>query len=57
MELPSFGEHLGECARVSSSSRIEGLNKSYVNTPGGAGWQLDPSQARALAASLSHQRI
>jgi hypothetical protein len=31
-ELPSSGEVPGGCTRISSSSRIGGLNKSYVNT-------------------------
>jgi hypothetical protein len=56
-ELPSSREVPGNCTRISSSSRIEGLNKSCVNTPGGGGSQLDPSRPSALAASLSHQRI
>jgi hypothetical protein len=36
-EVPSFGEVSGECTGTSSSSRIEGLNKSCVNTPGVVG--------------------
>jgi hypothetical protein len=57
IELPSFGETLDECAGVSSLSRIEGFNKSYVNTLRGGGSRLDLSSARASATSLSHRRI
>jgi hypothetical protein len=35
-EAPSSGEVLGKHTRTSSSSRIEGLNKSCMNTPGGS---------------------
>jgi hypothetical protein len=44
-------------AETSSSSQMEGLNRSYVNTQGGGVSQLDPSQAMTSAASLSHWRI
>jgi hypothetical protein len=47
----------GTGAGPSSSSWIEGLNKSCVNTPGGGGSRLDPSRVRVLTASLSHRRI
>jgi hypothetical protein len=50
-EIPGTG------GRTSSSSRMEGLNKSCINMPGGGGSRLDSSQARALATSLSRQRI
>jgi hypothetical protein len=56
-ELPSSGEVLGECTRISSLSRIEGFNKSCANTPGGGGSRLNLSRVRALAASLSRRRI
>jgi hypothetical protein len=36
---------------------MEGLNKSYVNTPGGSGSRVDPSRARASAASLCCLRM
>jgi hypothetical protein len=36
-EVPSFREVSGERTGTSSSSRIEGLNKSCVNTPGVVG--------------------
>jgi hypothetical protein len=42
-ELASIGEPLGGHAVVSSSSRIEGLNKSCMNTPGWGGSQFDLS--------------
>jgi hypothetical protein len=32
-KVPSFREVSGECTGTSSSSWIEGLNKSYANTP------------------------
>jgi hypothetical protein len=54
---PSSSEPPGAHAGISSSSRIEGLNRSYMNTPGGGDSQLDPSQAKASATSLSHRRI
>jgi hypothetical protein len=57
VELPSSREPSGEHAGVSSSSLIEGLNRSCVKTPGGGDSRLDPSRARASAASLSHRRI
>jgi hypothetical protein len=41
-KLTSSGEVPGKCTRTSSSSRIEGLNKSYANTHGGGGSRLDP---------------
>jgi hypothetical protein len=56
-KLPSFREALGERARISSLSQIEGLSKSCMNIPGGGGSRLDPGRARALAASLSRRRI
>jgi hypothetical protein len=56
-EAPSYGEVPGKCTRTSSSDQIEGLNKSYVNTPRGVGSSLDPSRARASTASLFHWRI
>jgi hypothetical protein len=37
IEVPSSRVVLGECTKTSSSSRIEGLNKSYVDKPGGVG--------------------
>jgi hypothetical protein len=43
IEMPSSGEALGERTGMSSLSRIEGLNKSYANTPGGGGLRLDLS--------------
>jgi hypothetical protein len=51
--LPSSGEPSGTRARTSSSSQIEGLNRSYTNTPGGGDSRLDPSWAKASAVSLS----
>jgi hypothetical protein len=56
-EEPSSGEVPGECTGTSSSDRIEGLNKSCANTPGGLGSRLDPSRVRASTTSLSRQRI
>jgi hypothetical protein len=56
-EAPSSREVSGECTRTSSSSRIEGLNKSCVNTPGGFSSRLNLSRVRASTASLSRQRI
>jgi hypothetical protein len=56
-EMSSSGEVPGECTRISSLSRIEGLYKSYANTPGGGGSRLDLSRARASTASLSCRRI
>jgi hypothetical protein len=53
---PSLGEPQGERARASSLSRMEGLNRSCANTPGGHSW-LELSWARASTASLSRQRI
>jgi hypothetical protein len=44
---------LGVGTVISSSSWMEGLNKSYVNTIRGGGSQLDSSWAKASAASLS----
>jgi hypothetical protein len=55
--VPSLGEVPGAIARVSSSSRMEGLKRSCANTPGGGDSRLDPSRARALAALLSHRRM
>jgi hypothetical protein len=57
IEPPMSGEAPSDCTGISSSSRIVGLNKSCVNTPGGGGSWLDLSQVRALSALLSHQRI
>jgi hypothetical protein len=55
--LSSPGEISGLGTEISSSSQINDLNKSCSNMPGeGISW-LDPSRARASAASLSHQRI
>jgi hypothetical protein len=63
-EAPGTGAKLhssrgppGEHAGVSSSSHIEGLNRSCTNTPDGGDSLLDPSRARESAASLSRQRI
>jgi hypothetical protein len=39
-------EILGEGTRISFSSRLDGLNKSCVNKPGGGGSWLDSSRAR-----------
>jgi hypothetical protein len=50
-EVPDVG------SGISSSSQMEGLNKSCMNTPGGGGSRLDPNQATASASSLSHRRI
>jgi hypothetical protein len=36
-EVPSSKVVLGECTKTSSLSQIEGLNKSYVDRPGGVG--------------------
>jgi hypothetical protein len=36
-EPPSSGEVSGRCTEKSSPSWMEGLNKSYANTPGGVG--------------------
>jgi hypothetical protein len=55
--LSSHGEISGMCTRISSFSQMDGLNKYCVNMPGGGGSRLDPSPARASAASLSRQRI
>jgi hypothetical protein len=55
--LPSLGEPQGEHARASSLSRMEGLNRSCANTPGGGDSWLELSWARASTASLSRQRI
>jgi hypothetical protein len=57
IELPPSREALGERARISSLSRIEGLSESCMNKPEGGGSWLDPSQARTSAASLSNLRI
>jgi hypothetical protein len=43
IELPLPREDSGKRTEMSSSSRIEGLNKSCVITLGGGGSQLDPS--------------
>jgi hypothetical protein len=60
-KVPSSGEVPGERTRTSSSNRIEGLNKSYANTPAGVGSRLDPSRARASAASsedmMKHETV
>jgi hypothetical protein len=55
--LSSPSEDPGASVEMSSSSQMEGLNKSCVNTPGAGGSRLDPSWARALATSLSCWRI
>jgi hypothetical protein len=55
LSLP--GEISGTGTGISSSSRMEGLNKSCVNTPKEDDSRLNPSRARASAASLSRQRI
>jgi hypothetical protein len=55
--LPSLGEAPGASVGVSSSSQIEGLNISCMNTPGGGDLQLDMSRARASVASLPHRRM
>jgi hypothetical protein len=49
IEVPSSGEVPGKRTGTSSWSRMEGLNKFYVNTPGGIGSRLDLSQVRASA--------
>jgi hypothetical protein len=54
---PMWGEPPCEFAGVSSVSRIEGLSRSYMNTPRGGDSRLDPSRARASATSLSCQRM
>jgi hypothetical protein len=57
VELSSSEEGPGECTGISSSSQVDGLNKSGANTPRGGVSRLDSSRARALAALLSHRRI
>jgi hypothetical protein len=57
VRLSSPGENPGVGAGICSSSQMEGLNKSCMNTLEGGGSQLDLSRARALAASLSRRRI
>jgi hypothetical protein len=52
-EPPPPGAHAG----ISSSSLIECLNRSCVNTPGGGNSWLDPSWVKASTASLSHWRM
>jgi hypothetical protein len=54
---PLSGEAPDTSAGVSSPSWIEGMNRSCANTPRGGDSQLDPSWARASAASLPHQRM
>jgi hypothetical protein len=54
---PSSGDAPGISVGVSSSSWIEGFNRSCVNRPKGGDSRHDPSWARASAASLSHRRI
>jgi hypothetical protein len=44
-------------AGLSSSSWMDDLMRPCTNTPGGGYSQVDPSWARASAASLSRQRI
>jgi hypothetical protein len=51
------GEVPGIGFTISSSSRMEGLNKSWVNTPGGGRSQLDPNRVMTSVAPLSHRRM
>jgi hypothetical protein len=55
--LSSPGEIPGVGVRISFSSRMESLNKSYMNTPEEAIRGSIRAHTRVLAASLSHQRI
>jgi hypothetical protein len=52
IEPLASGEVLRAGFGISSLSRMEGLNKSYVNMSGGGGLWFNPNQARASALPL-----
>jgi hypothetical protein len=54
---PSPGGVLSAGVRLSSLSQMDDFMRSCMNTLGGGCSRLDPSQARALIASLSRLRI